>query len=223
MATRSYHRYSTAFPAGMGRPVDRVELGPGVTADVTSRLIGDLRGRRVLDLGCGMGHTTVALVRAGARVTALDPDDAQLDHARRLATEHECTAEFRHGDLADLAFLPAESFDLVLAVHSLAAVDHADRVFRQVHRLLHVGAALVVSMPHPAAALVDPFSDEPDRVVGGYFDAEALGSGPSLTHRYTIADLFTGLVRADLDVDSLVEAAPTGDLLPRTVVLRARR
>jgi len=223
MAERSFHRYSTAFPAGLSRPLDRVELGPDVADDVTRRLLGDLAGRRVVELGCGMGHTAVAMALQGARVTAVDPDDGQLDHARELARDNELSVEFRRADLADLAFLPADAADLVVAVHSLAAVDHADRVIRQAHRLLRSGGALVVSMPHPAAALVDPFDEAPDQVVRGYFDAEPLGSGPSLTHRYTIADLFGAMVRAEYRVDSLVEAGPAGATLPSTVVLRGKR
>ncbi|MGI9600274.1 MAG: class I SAM-dependent methyltransferase [Acidimicrobiales bacterium] len=223
MAERSFHRYSTAFPAGLTRATDRVELGPGVTDVVTHRLLGDLDDRRVVELGCGMGHTSVAMAGAGARVAAIDPDDAQLDRARELAHDHEVTVEFHRADLADLAFLPADSFDLAIAVHSVVTVDHADRVFRQVHRILRAGGSLVVSAPHPAAMLVDPFADEPDRVVGGYFDTEPLGSGPSLTHRYTIADLFGALTRAEFRVDSLIEAGGAGDRLPTTVVLRAKR
>jgi len=223
MADRPFHRYSTAFPAGLTRPTDWVELGPGVAPDVSRRLLGDLSGRRVVDLGCGTGHSSVAMAHQGARVTAIDPDEAQLDHARELAADHEVGVEFRRADLADLAFLPADATDLVVAVHSLAAIDHADRVFRQVHRLLHQGGSLVVSMPHPAAALVDPFDEEPDRVVRGYFDTEPLGSGPSLTYRYTVADLFGALVRAEYRVDALLEVGPEASPVPSTVVLRAKR
>ncbi|MDH4170747.1 MAG: class I SAM-dependent methyltransferase [Acidimicrobiia bacterium] len=222
MADRSFHRYSTAFPAGLARPTDRVELGPDVSAEITRRLLGDLADRRVLELGCGMGHTAVAMARAGARVTAIDPDDGELRHGRDLAHEHEVSVEWRSGDLADLAFLPAEGFDLVVAVHSLAATDHAERVMRQVHRTLRPGGALVVSMPHPVAALFDPFDDEPDRVVRGYFDREPVGSGPSLTHRYTVGDLFSALVRSDFRVDTLVETGPPGAAVPSTLVLRAK-
>lgn len=224
MAERSFHRYSTAFPAGLSRPADRVDLGPDVPADVTRRLLGDLQGRRVVELGCGMGHSAVAMALAGARVTGIDPDETQLDHARELADEHEVSIELRGADdLADLAFMPAEAADVVLAVHSLAAVDHADRVIRQAHRLLRPGGSLVVSMPHPASALVDPFDEEPDRLVRGYFDRDVLGSGPSTTHRYTVAELFTSMVRAEYRVDQLVEVGPPDGALPSTVVLRAKR
>src|SRR5262245_13700976 len=49
------------------------------------RQLGELRGRRVLDFGCGHGMAAVVLARRGARVTAFDLSFGYLDEARRRA------------------------------------------------------------------------------------------------------------------------------------------
>lgn len=223
MAERSFHRYSTSFPVGRGRPTDYVELGPDLPDSLARRLLGDLDGKRVLDLGCGMGHGAIAMAKAGAKVFAIDPDPIQIDATRDLCETEEVVLETHEGDLAGLAFLQPDSFDAVVSVHALAASAELDRAFRQVHRVLKEGSPLVLSLPHPAAKLVDPFDDDPDQVVRPYFGGEALGSGPSLTHPHTIADAFGGLFRANFRVDTLLEPAPADGVLPQCFVMRGRK
>lgn len=62
-------------------PVDRALVSTGVFWD----LLGDVRGRSVLDLGCGHGDLAVLLAQAGARVTAVDRSAAAILAARRQA------------------------------------------------------------------------------------------------------------------------------------------
>src|SRR5581483_4652876 len=46
------------------------------------RFAGDLKGKRVLDLGCGDGALSFRLARAGAQVTGVDGDETGLAYAR---------------------------------------------------------------------------------------------------------------------------------------------
>lgn len=222
---RSFHRYSTSFPGGLQRPIDRVELGPDLPTNLDRRLLGDLEGKRVLELGAGMGHGAIAMARQGAKVIAVEPDIAQLEHARELCDNEEVVVELKHSDLADLAFLRENSFDVVVSVFALAASPDLDRVFRQVHRILRPGGPFVISLPHPAATLVDAMSDTPNEIVQSYFDAEPLGSGPTLTYPHPITDVFTGLIRANFAVDHLLEPTPSNDAVnvPQTLVIRGKK
>lgn len=171
-----------------------------------------------------MGHSAVAMAKAGAKVIAVDPDAAQLEHARQLAEEHEVKVELHHGDLADLAFIRNESIDMVVSIHALAAEADLDRPFRQAHRVLKADMPFVLSLPHPTASLVDHFSTDENQVIRGYFDPALLGSGPSQTHRHLIGDVFSGLSRANFRVDTLIEN-PYADKprLPETLVFRGKK
>ena len=60
----------------------RDPLLPGV-----AEFLGDLRGKRVVEYGCGMGKLTVLLARSGALVSAFDLSEASVDVARRRAHE----------------------------------------------------------------------------------------------------------------------------------------
>jgi len=212
-AKPTWTRYTTCGRTGRSRPTDHVELGPGDVAGLDRRLLGDVNGLRVLDLGTGVGHTAVALARAGARVVAIEPDAKQLGAAREAAESAEVHVELHQADYAELAFLHAEVFDVVLSVHALAGVEDLGRVFRQVHRVLKPDRPLVLTLPHPAAlaATREQFGGTPVR-----------GSGASRTVEHTMTEVFTLLTRSNYRVDTLLEPAG-GELHPASLIMRGRK
>lgn len=235
-----WDRWSAAYQAGAMLPTDVVTYGPDIATERELRLLGDVSGKRVLELGCGGGQCAIALARQGAIAIGVDASAEQLAHARALSTREGVKIELRHGDLADLAFLRADSVDLVLSSYALGYVADVARVFRQVHRVLRVGAPLVFSLEHPAAYLVDPDGESPRTVTRSYFDTTPVDRAPlpgvELTsYPHTVADLVMALVRSSYRVDTLVEPAPTSGgprsqhwhetmhLVPRTLIVRARK
>lgn len=203
---------SVAFPAGTTLPFDRVTYGPDIADESALRLLGNLEGKRVLELGSGGGHSSVAMARQGAHVISVDPSAERLDAVRVACEREEVKVEVHHNDLADLAFVRADTVDVVLSIYALAAVDNLDRVFRQVHRVLHTGCPFVLSLPHPVWTM---------------------GSGSYFSSR-TISDVFTSLVRANFRVDTLLEPQATSrphgalwedamETTPVTLILRARK
>lgn len=223
-------RYSTAFPTAKARPIDYVELGPDVPS-LDRRLIGDVAGKRIIDLGCGMGHASVALAKQGAKVFALDPDTTQLNHARDLADQESVKIELHQSDLADLAFLRNASIDLVVSVFALAAVDDLDRVFRQVHRVLREGAPFIVSLPHPLSTLIEQATDGSLRMGRRFRDQSPIGEGAALTYPHQLGDLHASFARANFRVDVILEPestsgpwrSPLTGWVPSTLVVRARK
>ena len=211
--TASWTRYTTASPAADRRPVDRVELGPAADERLDRRLLGDLEGKRVIELGCGAGHGAIAMAQQGAKVIAVEPVAEQLTAARVLSEQLDVRIELHQGELADLAFVRADSIDAVVAVHSLSAVSDIDRVFRQAHRILRPEAPIVLTLPHPVGFV---------RSGRSYFDPSPLGEGSMLTYPHRVSSVFTDLVRSNFRVDTLLE--PEGsDGIPTMLVVRARK
>jgi len=112
-------------------------------------LIGDVSGRRVLDVGCGSGLYAEELARRGAHVVAFDSSSQLVNHAKRRVSS---AVHVRVHDLEDpLDWLADESMDqavMALVLHHLADPVSA---LREIHRTLKPGGRLVVSTVHPTA------------------------------------------------------------------------
>jgi len=216
-----------------------VSYGADIPNESELRLCGDVSGKRVLDLGCGSGENAVAFARHGAHVIAIDRSLSHLHIARKLAEEAEVRVEWHESDVADLAFLRADSIDVAFAAGVLGEVEDLDRVFRQVHRVLRPGAPFVFSCDHPMALAVGRDGAAPGALPLGtlevrrsYFDprpAEVIRADERITvFPRTIADTFASLHRAGYRVDVLLEPEPTqssdpGPDVPTVIVWRARK
>ncbi len=238
-AEPGWHRFTVASPLGDRLPLDTAVYGSDIPAEPTLRLLGTLEGKRVLDLGCGAGHASVAFASQGAKVLAVDSSANQIAAARQSAEQAEVRVELHQADLAELAFLRKDTMDVVFSAYALAEVADLDRVFRQVHRVLKPEAPLVFSVPHPTFAMLDPTADDPLRIQRPYHRTEPYrwdrGDESVTDHPRTLTELFVSLSRANFRVDTLLEPAPTDDThrspdwagvmawVPPTLVLRARK
>jgi SAM-dependent methyltransferase len=216
-----------------------LQFGADLPSEADLRLCGDLKGRRVLDLGCGAGENAVAMARMGAHVIAIDASSAQLSLGRRLAEASEVRVEWHQCDAADLAFLRADSIDLALAAGVVHEIEDLDRVLRQVHRVLRAGAPFVFTHDHPMRLAIGRDDNGagglplgPLEVRRSYFDL-----APIVTTRdeesiqvwpRSIADVFSALHRAGYRVDVLLEpetvrTSDPGPSVPTAVLWRARK
>jgi SAM-dependent methyltransferase len=212
--------------------VAELMYGPDGPTEHDLRLVGNVAGKRVLDLGCGDGTAAVALAKDGAVVIAVDPSEARLARGRRRAEEAEVRLDWRAGDLADLAFLRADSIDVVFSAYAVDTVDDPARVFRQAQRVLKPNAHFVFSHAHPFSLCLE----------GGRVARSYLETGPVTVTRWdetvtvyprSLSETFTDLARAGFRIDALLEPRPpfrsgtepasANPAVPSTVVWRARK
>ena len=117
-------------------------------------LLGDVRGKDVLEYGCGDGANTLLLALRGARVKALDISPELIEVARRRleANGVEGDVEFVVGSAHDLP-LPDESVDVVFG---MAILHHLDLSLsaREVRRVLRKGGRAIFQEPVRNSKLV---------------------------------------------------------------------
>ena len=96
------------------------------------RQLGPVRGKRVLDVGCGAGEAAVWFAKQGAQVIASDQSSKFLEVVRRVAGVHEVSVETHQAHACALG-LPNATFDVVYAgnvLHHAAAGDALDEFAR---------------------------------------------------------------------------------------------
>ncbi len=146
---RAWDRASTCYLSLRGEECSAIAYGALAPDEAELRLLGDLRGVRVLDVGCGGGHNAVVCAAAGAEVTALDLSTRQLAAARDLAARRGQQVRFLHADISRAGDVIGSDYNLILATQVLAYVDDLSAALAVCHRALAAGGRLVASLDHP--------------------------------------------------------------------------
>jgi 2-polyprenyl-3-methyl-5-hydroxy-6-metoxy-1,4-benzoquinol methylase len=109
-------------------------------------------GKRVLEIGCGIGTDTLNFARAGARVTAVDLSEKSLDLARQRAKLFGLAdrIDFRTADAERLSeAVPPEPYDLVYSFGVIHHTPNPERVIEQVRRhFVHAGSEFKIMVYH---------------------------------------------------------------------------
>ena len=105
------------------------------------------RGKKVLEIGCGLGTDGAQFALAGADYTGIDLTDAAVDLARRRFDLFNLPGAFRTADAENLDF-PNESFDVVYSHGVLHHTPDTVRAVQEVHRVLRPGGRAVVMLYH---------------------------------------------------------------------------
>ncbi len=133
----------------VSRAFNKVFRRPMFTRYVfTLGALGDLSGRKILDVGCGSGRYSVELARAGAEVVGVDFSDEMLSMARRRAEEAGVTENttFISGDFTKWAAEAGTHFDAAFAMGVLDYVDDAPGFIRM---MADVADEVIASFPTP--------------------------------------------------------------------------
>ena len=116
------------------------------------KVLGNVRGKSALDLGCGHGHyTRMAKSQGAARVVGVDISQAMIADARSQEQQTPLGIEYRVEDVIDLESIG--SFDLALAVYLFpyaASRQQLSGMCGSIYRNLKPGGKLVAAFFNPA-------------------------------------------------------------------------
>jgi 2-polyprenyl-6-hydroxyphenyl methylase/3-demethylubiquinone-9 3-methyltransferase len=176
----------------------------------------ELRGRSVVDIGCGGGVLAESLTRLGARVTGLDLASDLLGIARAHAQAQGLSIDYRYVSAEFMAEKSPAAYDIATCLEVLEHVPRPEELVMTCSRLLHSGGhAFFATIDRSLLALIEV-------IFGAEYILRILPIG---THRYS------GLIkpreleawgnRADLQLKR--SASMVYDLITRRFSLAARR
>jgi len=176
------------------------------------RLLGDVAGRRVLEVGCGAAMCARWLTAAGADAVAVDLSGGMLRHARAANARTGLRPGLIQADAAHLPFGTAV-FDVACsAFGAIPFTPDLDAVFGEVARVLRPRGHWVFAVTHPMRWI---FPDDPGpeglKVIQSYFDRrpyveiDARGQATYVEYHRTLGDYVRALRRAGFVLQDLIE------------------
>ena len=171
-------------------------------------MLPDLKGKSVIDLGCGPGVYTEHFIDSGAEVTACDVSTEMIEIVKRKfgSQVNSYCADLSGG-------LPREkssSFDIAVSSLAIHYIQDLSCLFRDVARVLKNDGSFIFSTHHP---MVD-YQSSPS---GNYYSRELLKQDWNTTgnpvsvqfYRRSLTELFGAIPSAGMCVASLSEGSPS--------------
>ncbi len=226
-------------------PTEFVHYGPHCPNEDQLQIVGDVKGKQVLEIGCGGGQCAIAFAKRGAVVTGVDFSDGQIKFARELAKREGVEATFLRRSIENLSPIADARQDVVFSARALEFVKGIDRCFAEVVRVLRSGGLFVFSVEHPFWYCL---ADDEMKIESSYFEGghsylwiqSGLRSRPRVAeyHR-TMGEWYGLLQEAGLEVLDIVEPEPVASgsgqdwrgyyaldrqqMVPATIVWKAGR
>lgn len=130
-------------------------------------LLGNVKGKKILDLGCGSGIYAKILTKKGAIVKGFDISPEMV----KIAKQENPSLDLRVGSANKIPF--DEKFDIVIASLVVHYLSNWDKMFKEIRRVLKPKGIFIFSTGNPAETNTDRIKvkgkERKVRVLGDYF------------------------------------------------------
>lgn len=172
-------------------------------------LLGEIAGKRVLDIGCGSGHSLKYHGDHGAaELWGLDISTKQIENAQWFLTESGYNPNLFVSPMEENPGIPTGYFDIVYSVYAIGWTVDMEKTVSLMASYLKKDGILVFSWDHPFMHCVDI---EGEQVIfsGSYFEKAPFsfekGGNPVTLYNRRLSDYINALAKAGFMVEQLIE------------------
>ncbi len=113
------------------------------------RMLGNIRGKKVLDLGCGEGYNTRMMARKGAKVTGIDFAEKMIAFAINSEKRDKLGIKYYISNATKLSIFKNNTFDIVSSFMAIQDIANYRQTLKEVGRVLKKNGRLVIGTTHP--------------------------------------------------------------------------
>lgn len=185
------------------------EYGPLAPTEDELQLFGDVTNLKVLEIGCGSGHSLKFMDENNAsELWGVDLSKKQIDAARALLNNSKSPVKLFESPMEDNPGLPINYFDIVYSIYALGWTTNLDQTLRNVHNYLKQGGVFIFSWEHPLFSRVrnmngtltfnKPYHEE------GPYEHEAW-SHPAIMQQFRMSTYINSLISNGFTIERIVE------------------
>lgn len=219
MIEKWWNKYANFYQAHTMIPTESAHYGPFSPNENELRLLGIVKDKKILELGCGGGQCSIAFAKQGAYCTAVDFSTSQLRFANNLAKKMGVKIDFIKADIQKFKFKKTEKFDIVFSSFALPFISDLDACFKNVSSVLNESGVFVFSMEHPFYSIIS----HEGKIGSSYYKTgkrtewdtddvfrtdkytKELKKIPFVIYHRKISDIYSSLCNAGFKVDRIIE------------------
>lgn len=206
-----WNEWSDAYQRDHGVGLRRQPRAWGVwrTPESELNVLGEVRGKDILEIGCGAAQWSIALAQDGARPVALDLSDRQLAHAQTLMQKAGVEVPLL---LASAERIPCRdaSFDVVFCDHGAMTFAPPESTVAEIARLLRPGGLFAFCQSSPLRDVCwDHDEDVIDaRLARDYFGMERIEDSIQVIYQLPYGEWIRLFRRHGFAIEDLIEIRP---------------
>lgn len=181
----------------------------------TLKILGDIKGKRALDLGCGEGGYSRLIASKGAIVTGVDFSENLINEA--LKQNHTNEIEYYVRDVCFLEGIEDKKFDFIVSAMCLMAVENLEVAMKEAYRVLKPGGEFLISILHPCFGFKEYFNEGPYQEIL----SEHFGKPITFWHK-TLSNTINCMLNSGFNLRSLYEPQFSNDSsqIPKILFLK---
>jgi SAM-dependent methyltransferase len=185
------------------------EYGPMAPSEDDLNLFGDVSHLKVLDIGCGSGHSLqYMLTRNVAETWGIDLSKKQIEAASELLKDSGQVANLFEAPMEEDPGLPQNYFDIVYSIYALGWTTDLHKTIENVHRYLKKDGVFIFSWEHPLHSRVryenDMLTMHKSYHEEGPYDHEAWDH-PAIMQQYRLSTYLNILIEKGFKIERVVE------------------
>lgn len=209
---KGWNQVAPMFYGGTALP----KYGPLAATEDQLNLIPNLDGKKVLELGCGSGHTLAYLCeqRNASELWGLDISAEQIRFAEEHLDQKQISARLVLSSMDENPGIPENYFDFVLSIYALGWTPDLSHTLALIHSYLKPGGAFILSWEHPVyqslryEANIEKYVFENSYLAEGpVIDPSWKGVEIVINHR-KLSTYLNAIIESGLVIEKIIESEP---------------